>query len=170
MKSTTWVAWTNQEIALLHEVWLEPVPLKSLMHLFPRHTHKAVMERGVAEKLPRRRTGRFVAYEESYAAKLIREALTAKPGDSFGIAARTGLSRRTVHNFMSTHRAQMHVSGWLPGAKGGVPAAVYAWGEGFDVPKPIGRKASARLLRKKLTAIRAQGSGHFASLAVQVAP
>jgi hypothetical protein len=150
-KTKVWHEWTTTEIRTLKEIWARTEPLKTNMHLLPRHTLHATHVKGQSLGLPARLN---VKSEYSPAYAVLKLALEESPDHAKSLAERTGVSYRRVGNFLKEmHDAsRIHVTGWRKTARNGPPFPIYAWGEGDDVRKPqpaamrnrIGHKSGAR--------------------------
>jgi hypothetical protein len=142
-----WIAWTTTEIRILKEIWACNEPMKTKMHLLPRHSLRATLVKGQSLGLPLRHN---VKSEYSAAYAVLKLALEESPDHAKALAERTGVSYRRVGNFLKEmHDAgRIHVTGWRKTERNGPPYPIYAWGEGDDVRKPKPAAMRNRLRRK----------------------
>ncbi|HEX7911750.1 MAG TPA: hypothetical protein VF534_27165 [Paraburkholderia sp.] len=146
-KTKVWHEWTTTEIRILKEIWARTEPLKTNMHLLPRHTLHSTHVKGQSLGLPARLN---VKSEYSPAYAVLKLALEESPDGAKGLAERTGVSYRRVGNFLKDmHDAnRIHITGWRKTERNGPPFPIYAWGEGDDVRKPKPAAMRNRLRRK----------------------
>lgn len=135
-KKKTWADWTLEEDILLTQVWAGSEPIKANVDLFPRHTYPAIIQHGHDLKLPQRRAGRSIKYNESLTMALLRRALEQKPMTCKQLAKVSGVSYRRAFEFIKVNRAGVHVAAWNRISPHGIPAAVWSWGAGEDMPLP----------------------------------
>jgi hypothetical protein len=149
-----WHEWTTVEIRILKEIWACNEPLKTKMHLLPRHTLRATLVKGQNLGLAQRRN---VKSEYSPAFAVLKAALEASSDHAKGLAERTGVSYRRVGEFLKVmHDAgRIHVTGWRKTEVNGPPFPIYAWGEGDDVRKPKPAAMRNRLRRKDVPRVGA---------------
>ena len=163
-KPKEWIEWTTGEIRILREIWASERPLKTNMHLLPRHGLRAIIAKGHYEGLPARHN---VKAEYSAAYAVLKLALEAFPDHARGLAERTRVSYRRVGDFLREMHAdgRIHVTGWRKTARNGPPFPIYAWGEGDDVRKPQPAALRNRLRHGDLTHASANPFGQLVAYA-----
>lgn len=146
-KAKVWHEWTTTEIRILREIWARTEPLKTNMHLLPRHTLHATHVKGQSLGLPARHN---VKSEYSPAYAVLKIALEESPDHAKSLSERTGVSYRRVGDFLKEmHNAgRIHVTGWRKTERNGPPFPIYAWGDGDDVRKPQPAAMRNRLRRR----------------------
>lgn len=147
MSTKAWSEWTTVEIRILKEIWASNLPLKTNMHLLPRHTVAAAHMKGRTIGLPCRHN---VKAEYSAAYAVLKLALEESPDHAKSLAERTGVSYRRVGDFFKDMHGEgrIHITGWRKTARNGPPYPIYAWGEGDDVRKPQPAAIRSRLGHK----------------------
>ena len=144
--------WPDEQIALLKQVWANPAPLKTQLHLFPGRTDGALKAMGAALNLPDRRLLNSQRADESSGAR-IKAAIQKRPGTYAELAARLSVSQATVRRFITKFRADVHIKRYRSrrGEDGYWPA-VWAWGACEDAMWPERadpRDCANRWYRKK---------------------
>lgn len=139
-----WIEWTTVEVRILREAWESGKPLRLFMHLLPRHSLRAALVKGRHMGLPPR-TG--ITREESKNIANMRQILKAGPVDAGSLAEKSGMSKRVAQDFLKEAHAdgQAHICGYRKMHRNGPPYAIFAWGDGDDVPHPKPAKLKDRL-------------------------
>ncbi len=156
----TWSAWTTHEDAILREIWEFPEPIKVNMHRLAAHSYRGIVMRAMALGLPSRRNGRAIKCAESACVTLARRTLEEDgPFSARELARASGISYRRAYEVIKQKRSHIHVCGWKREAAGGQFAAVWKWGIGEDVPRPVAltrnQREQRRHVRSKSMRVRA---------------
>ncbi|KAA1012999.1 hypothetical protein FVF58_09415 [Paraburkholderia panacisoli] len=146
-KPKVWIEWTTTEIRILKEIWACNEPMKTKMHLLPRHSLRATLFKGQSLGLPARHN---VKSEYSPAFAILKHALETSSDHAKSLAERTGVSYRRVGEFLKVMHDdnRIHITGWRKTELNGPPFPIYAWGEGDDVRKPQPAAMRNRLKHK----------------------
>lgn len=145
----TWNAWTTREDAILREIWERPEPVKLNMDLLAPHSYRGIVMRAMALRLPSRRNGRAIKCAESASVTLARRTLEEHgPFSVRELARASGISYRHAYEVIKQKRAEVHISGWKREAETGQFAAVWKWGVGEDVQRPLPLTRSQREHRR----------------------
>ncbi|CAG9194148.1 conserved hypothetical protein [Paraburkholderia caribensis] len=132
--------WTPEEDATLVRMWKEGKTAKQILKELPGRTEPALRKRRPRLGLARRRNlGSGVPVRVSEV--LIWKALRHRRGTRSEVAARAGVGRTAMSNFIKENRARIHIVDWKRSADGPY-VEVFAAGAGQDAPRPAAMSRS----------------------------
>ena len=144
--------WTEQEDAILREIWKSSRPVKEQMHRLPLRTARAVLAR--AQDLGITGSRKVETFARSTLLALIHRDL--KAGECLAspdVAAKYSCSTKHAGELLSVahDRKEIHVSEWRRTRVAGPYVAVYAWGDKPDAIKPPPKTKQEYNRRRYLT-------------------
>jgi hypothetical protein len=131
--------WKPEEDALIHSIWFEPGPLKTLCVRIPGRSADAIKLRGKRIGLPTNR-GSLKSSRFSWVTNLINEALRkGKPLAVFELAIATGASEERINDLLTSGRKNglYHIASHVRRSEVGQWAARWTLGKGDDAPRPV---------------------------------
>lgn len=128
--------WTDEENALLRELWKSSMKIDVLAGHFPGRKHFTVYEHARRVlNLPARRIPQ--PFDDLLTWRQISEHLAKHPATAKEISIATGILQSTVTGLLNSRRGRsVHVSSYARQIMNGIPVRVWSLGEGKDAPKP----------------------------------
>lgn len=131
-----WVSWSDEEKALVADVWARPEGLKESVHLFNGRTIDGIKHMAHKMQLPPRTAGPANRGGPNEARVL--QLLELRPMDITELAVKIGISERAARfRVNDLHAAKrVHITRWEHFSQQGVPSRVWALGAREDAPRP----------------------------------
>ncbi|WP_213761794.1 hypothetical protein [Caballeronia sp. dw_19] len=131
-----WVSWSDEEKALVADVWARPEGLKKSVHLFNGRTIDGIKHMAHKLGLPPRSTG--PANRGGPNEALVLQLLELRPMDITELAVKIGVSERAARfRVNDLHAAgRIHITRWERFSPHGAPSRMWALGPGEDAPRP----------------------------------
>jgi hypothetical protein len=131
-----WVDWTDEEKAVLIDVWSRPEGLKRNLHLFSGRSIDSLKHKARSMGLPPRSTG--PANRGGPNEVLILKLLELRPMDITEVAVKLGIWERPARfRLKALHAAgKVHIDRYERFSPHGPAARMWALGPGVDAPRP----------------------------------
>lgn len=147
--------WTDEENAIIREIWASSRPVKEGFHRLPNRGERAILYHAQALGISGNRC--IEKHARSMVLTLVHRAM--KEGASMSspeIAKRYSCSVKHAGELLaaSRERKEIHISEWIRNRVAGPYVAVYAWGNKPDAVRPASKTSKEynrrRYLNKKL--------------------
>ena len=131
-----WVSWSDEEKALVVDVWARPEGLKKSVHLFNGRTVDGIKHMAHKMGLPPRSAG--PANRGGPNEAIVLQWLELRPMDITELAVKIGISERAARfRVNDLHAAgKIHITRWERFSQHGVATRIWALGAGQDAPRP----------------------------------